>query len=94
LTRSLPPDSAWSRQGKAWTTEYELAATAIERADYWGQLATEGRFKKPIPKLPPIEHPDRPSVTDGASSSSNDSQSAARSLSVAEFEEWFSKEVE
>ncbi len=61
LTRSLPPDAAWCRQGKRWTQQDELAAIAIERTDAWMRVLAIGQGRKPekVPPVAPIKHTDR-----------------------------------
>jgi hypothetical protein len=67
LTRSLPPDSAWQRNGKQWSQSDELAAIAIERGDSWLRVLAigQGRKVENVPPLPRIEHPDRPGSAEG-----------------------------
>jgi hypothetical protein len=61
LIRGLPVDAAVRRDGKLWTQEMELHATALERADVWGhRLAVASRAFKKVPEMPKFEHPDRP----------------------------------
>jgi len=61
LTRSLPPDAAWCRQGKRWSQQDELAAIAIERNDAWMRVLAigQGRKVEKVPPVAPIKHPDR-----------------------------------
>jgi hypothetical protein len=66
LLSGLPPDAAVRRKGRAWSQSDELAATAIERNDYWSRMlviASRGLKNNP-PPLPPIQHPDREPLAD------------------------------
>lgn len=61
LIRGLPVDAAVRRDGKLWTQEMELQATAMEHADIWGRrLALASRAFKCVPEMPKFDHPDRP----------------------------------
>lgn len=61
LIKGLPVDAAVRRDGKLWTQEMELQATAMEHADVWGhRLALASRAFKRVPEMPKFEHPDRP----------------------------------
>lgn len=60
FVRSLPPDSAWRRDGRQWTTEHELAAQQVEATRLFGRATAAqlgAKFKGQPPG--PIEHPDR-----------------------------------
>lgn len=60
LTRSLPPDSAVRRDGKAWLTEHELAARTLESSTLLLRQVAKAlgvKFRGPEPE--PVAHPDR-----------------------------------
>lgn len=62
LVRGLPPDSALHRNGAKWTTQHEIAALAVERADMWWQVWVGMNAAKgsKLPEGIGITHPDRP----------------------------------
>lgn len=60
FVRSLPPDSAWRRQGKQWTNAHELAAQQVEATRLYGRATASSVGAKFTGQPPgPIEHPDR-----------------------------------
>lgn len=62
LVRGLPPDSALNRNGAMWTTQHEIAALALERAEMWWQVQIGMNAAKgsKLPEGIGISHPDRP----------------------------------
>lgn len=61
LIDGLPPDSAVGRDGKAWTRQDEIAATAVERSELWSGIQAQmwGAKARDLPPTIGFQHPDR-----------------------------------
>ncbi len=60
FVKGLPPDSAFRRDGKQWTTEHELAARQVEATSGYLRIVAQvlgAKFKSPAEQ--PVRHPDR-----------------------------------
>src|SRR5919199_1600183 len=79
LTQGLPPDAAWRREGKQWTSDMELAAALIEQMDRWGQafVALMCGKKAQVPAPLKLDHEGRPKP--------KEPPKPVRHLSVVEF---------
>jgi hypothetical protein len=89
LVQGLPPDAAWRRDGKAWTSQLELAAALIEQMDRWGQafLSFMSGKKTQVPAPLRLVHEGRPAQPDPQP------VRRVRHLSVAEFAAEYQKEM-
>lgn len=74
LVDGLPLDSAVARDGKAWTRQDEIAATAVERSQEWFGVLTQlwGAKPRDLPLQITFQHPDRKTAAEAPQNVSSD----------------------